>query len=119
MTATRFHFIDYDPIRYKDRNKFTKDEISRLWQLKEDSYYQIVLMLIYSGCRISEFLDLKKGNVHLEESYFDVLASKTENDIRKVLIADKVLPFYRATNQNGILCRTTNGIKRLQKSFKI
>lgn len=92
-----------DIARYKDKNpdkrdrsKFTKDEISRLWQLKEDPYYQIVLMLIYSGCRISEFLDLKKGNVHLEEQYFDVLASKTENGIRKVPIADKVLPFYRA-----------------------
>ena len=39
---------------------------------------------------------LKQENVHLDEQYFDVLASKTENDIRKVPIADKVLPFYRA-----------------------
>ena len=56
----------------------------------------IVLMLIYNGCRISEFLDLKKENVHLEEQYFDVIASKTENGLRKVPIADKVLPFYKA-----------------------
>ncbi|MBS5569778.1 MAG: tyrosine-type recombinase/integrase [Clostridiales bacterium] len=34
--------------------------------------------------------------VHLEEQYFDVIASKTENDLRKVHIADKVLPFYKA-----------------------
>ena len=53
-------------------------------------------MLIYNGCRISEFLDLKKENVHLEEQYFDVIASKTENGLRKVPIADKVLPFYKA-----------------------
>ena len=46
-------------------------------------------MLIYNGCRISEFLDLKKENVHLEEQYFDVIASKTENGLRKVPIADK------------------------------
>lgn len=64
--------------------------------LAEDPYYQIVLMLIYNGCRISEFLDLKKENVHLEEQYFDVIASKTENGLRKVPIADKVLPFYKA-----------------------
>ena len=78
------------------RNKFTKAEVKRLWELAEDPYYQIVLMLIYNGCRISEFLDLKKENVHLDEQYFDVIASKTENGLRKVPIADKVLPFYKA-----------------------
>ena len=43
----------------------------------------------------SFLLDLKKENVHLSEQYFDVIDSKTENGIRKVPIADKVLPFYQ------------------------
>ena len=60
------------------RNKFEKNEIDLLWEQKEDKYYQIVLMLIYSGVRISELLDLKKENVHLDEQYFDVICSKTE-----------------------------------------
>ena len=30
----------------------------------------------------------------MNEQYFDVIASKTENGIRKVPIADKLLPFY-------------------------
>ena len=92
-----------DIIRYKDRNpdkrdrnKFTGEQIQRLWELAEDPYYQIVLMLIYNGCRISEFLDLRKEQVHLDEQYFDVIASKTDNGIRKVPIADKLLPFYKA-----------------------
>ncbi len=92
-----------DIIRYKDRNpdkrdrnKFTGEQIQRLWELADDPYYQIVLMLIYNGCRISEFLDLRKEQVHLDEQYFDVIASKTDNGIRKVPIADKVLPFYKA-----------------------
>ena len=41
-------------------------------------------------------MDLKKENVHLDEQYFDVISSKTENGIRKVPIADKVLPYYKA-----------------------
>ncbi len=92
-----------DIVRYKERNpnkydrkKFSKDEINRLWELKDDKYYQIVLMLIYNGLRISEFIDLKKVDVHLEEQYFDVVDSKTENGIRKVPIADKILPFYQS-----------------------
>ena len=53
-------------------------------------------MLLYNGVRISELLDLKKEHVHLDEQYFDVISSKTENGIRKVPIADKVLPFYKS-----------------------
>lgn len=97
-----------DILKYKDRNpdrrdhnKFSATEIDRLWNLADDPYYQIVLMLIYNGCRISEFLDLRKENVHLDEQYFDVIISKTENGIRKVPIADKVLPFYKAWYENS------------------
>lgn len=92
-----------DVLRYKDKNpdkrdrsKFVKEEVDRLWKQKDDSYYQIILMLIYNGCRISELLDLKKENVHLDEQYFDVIVSKTDSGIRKVPIADKVFPFYKA-----------------------
>lgn len=52
-------YKDRNPNKY-DRNKFEKNEIDLLWVQKEDKYYQIVLMLIYSGVRISELLDLKK-----------------------------------------------------------
>ena len=94
-------FVDIEMYKDKnpdkrDHNKITKEEIERLWTLAEDPHYQIVLMLIYKGCRISEFLDLKKEDVHLDEQYFDVIASKTENGLRKVPIADKLLPFYKA-----------------------
>lgn len=88
-------YKDRNPNKY-DRNKFEKNEIDIIWEQKEDKYYQIVLMLLYSGVRISEMLDLKKENVHLNEQYFDVICSKTENGIRKVPIADKVLPYYKA-----------------------
>ena len=88
-------YKDRNPNKY-DRNKFEKDEIERIWEQKDDKYYQIVLMLLYNGVRISELLDLKKEHVHLDEQYFDVISSKTENGIRKVPIADKVLPFYKS-----------------------
>ncbi len=97
-----------DILRYKDKNpgkrdhnKFEKAEIDRLWQITDQPYYQIILMLIYNGCRISEFLDLKKENINLEEQYFDVVSSKTENGIRRVPIADKVLPYYKARYESS------------------
>ena len=39
----------------------------------------MVLILCYTGVRISELLDLKKENVNLEEHYFNVFKSKTES----------------------------------------
>ena len=47
---------------------------------------------------------MKKENVHLDEQYFDVISSKTENGIRKVPIADKVLPFYKAWFEDNQDC---------------
>ena len=57
-------YKDRNPNKH-DRNKFSKEEVERVWTMKDDPYYQIVLMLLYNGCRISEFLNLKKENVHL------------------------------------------------------
>lgn len=90
-----------DIVKHKQKNTeekhkpFTDKEVQKLWNARDrNEYISIVLMLIYSGCRISELLDLKKENVHLSEQYFDIVASKTESGIRKVPIADKVKPFY-------------------------
>ena len=96
-----------DMVRYVDINKagnpnaynrkpFTKKEVKTVWKWKDSNdYFKVVLMLIYSGVRISELLDLKKENVNLEEKWFDVIASKTEAGIRKVPISEKVLPFFQ------------------------
>lgn len=78
-----------------NREPFTKKEIDKVWKWKDTNvYFTVILMLIYSGCRISELLDLKKENVNLSERWFDVVASKTEAGIRKVPISKKVLPFF-------------------------
>jgi len=89
-----------DILKFKDgnpnkleRNEFSKAEIECIWKFSDDKYHQILLMLIYTGVRISEIFDLKKSEVHLEEEYFDILASKTENGLRQVPIADKGLLF--------------------------
>ena len=95
ITTNFARFAKLPEQKKTEKEVFSASDIAKL-QADDTEAARIVLMLIYNGCRISEFLDLKKENVHLEEQYFDVIASKTENGLRKVPIADKVLPFYKA-----------------------
>lgn len=79
----------------RDREPFTKKEIDRLWKIKDTNiYYNVILMLIYSGCRISELLDLKKTEIDLPGRCFKILEAKTEAGIRTVPIAEKIVPFF-------------------------
>lgn len=98
---------DQDRVRYVDISKpgnpdarnhfpFSSDEVSRLWEVHESNeYYSVILMLIYTGVRINELLNLKKEDVHIDERWFFVRESKTQAGIRSVPIAKKVLPFFK------------------------
>ena len=77
------------------KDRFSSEELDTLWRdHKENEFIPFILIMIYSGCRINELLNLKKEDVHFEQQYFDVVSSKTDAGIRKVPIADKVLPFW-------------------------
>ena len=97
----------------RDRNVFTADEIEMLWSQKVNTYVQIVLMLIYSGVRVGELLDLKRENVNIEDHCFNIIKSKTENGIRLVPIHDKTYPFFKKWYDDGCeyLIHTPNGEK--------
>ncbi len=79
-----------------NRMPFSKKEIKLIWDnCKSNEYISIILMLIYSGVRIGELLDLKKENVFIEEKYFFIKSSKTKSGIREVPISDKTLDFFK------------------------
>ena len=97
-----------------DRKPFTKTEVKRVWDAHESNiYYTVILMLIYSGCRISELLDLKKEHVNLEEHYFNIVQAKTAAGIRVVPIAGKVLLFFEYLYEHSkceyLLCTSDGG----------
>ncbi len=111
-------FVDIK--QYKDRNPnsvkrspFNDAEIKTIWKWNNSNeYFSVILMLIYSGVRIGELLDLKKDNVNIDEQWFDVISSKTDAGVRKVPIAKKVLPFFKYwLNKNDCeyLLSTPNG----------
>lgn len=92
---------------------FTSAELKKLWNFAGVNVHVAeILMLIYSGVRVSELLDLKKENVHLDEQWFEIVDSKTKAGIRRVPIADKTLPFFReryAASKIDYLLTTESG----------
>lgn len=93
------HYLEFTNAAATKKNKrlpFTHDEIDELWSRVDNHEDNMIpLMLIYSGVRISELLELKKENVFIKDRYFKIVKSKTAAGIREVPIADKVLPFFK------------------------
>ncbi len=92
VDIAKYH--DKNPNKY-DREAFSKEQLDVLWSERDDSYVQMVLILCYTGVRVSELLDLKKEDVNLGEHYFNVVKSKTESGIRKVPISSLIYPYFR------------------------
>jgi len=98
---------------------FTDDQIRRIWNIikyqegnkEAQTAAKIIIMLIYNGCRISEFLNLNVQDVHLSEGYFEIKEAKTKAGLRKVPIHKKMLhiyeEFYDNTNQYLLVCPST------------
>lgn len=80
----------------EEKTPFSTAEIKYLWDnLNQSEYIKTILMLIYSGVRINELLNLKLEDINLKEHYFYVRKSKTDSGVRIVPIADRVFPFYK------------------------
>ncbi|WP_300393056.1 site-specific integrase, partial [Fusobacterium sp.] len=75
-----------------ERRIFTQEEIERLWIYKNEKYVYIVLMLLYTGMRIGELINLKNEDIDLENGVIHITESKTESGIRDIPINSKILP---------------------------
>ena len=71
---------------------FSQAEIDILWQHAGDPAADILLVLLYSGMRISEFLQMRKDQIHIAERYM-VGGLKTEAGRERIIpIHNKTIP---------------------------
>lgn len=75
---------------------FTSAEIATLWKHKDETFVDLVLILLYTGMRISELLEMKIENVHLADRYM-VGGVKTAAGINRIIpIHEEILPLVSA-----------------------
>lgn len=82
------------PVR--PHHPFSRQKINRLWSIADTPGADTVLMLIYSGMRVNELLNLRKADVHRRQRFFDIRHFKTAAGIRIIPIHDRIWPLVEA-----------------------
>ena len=103
-----------------DRKPFTDAEIASLWERQDYPYVSTALILLYTGMRIGELLDMETKNVHLDEKYM-IGGNKTESGKGRIIaLNDKIIPLVKEWYDKGYpyLISNPSGGKMLYHNYK-
>lgn len=77
----------------KEKIPFTEEEIKFLWDNIENiKYADFTLILLYTGMRVGELIDIDKSDIHIEERYM-IGGSKTDAGKNRVIpIHKRIVP---------------------------
>ena len=113
-------FITVESLKpQKEKVPFTIEEIKNLWKyVYTQRFDDIPLILLYSGLRISELLELRTENIDLKNKTLNITRSKTAAGIRIVPIHEKILPLIKKRyNKNNTHLITLDGKEMTYSQF--
>lgn len=89
----------------------SRQKINRLWRHADMPGVDSVLILLYTGLRVSEMLQIEKKNINLRQRFIRITKSKTSSGIRIVPIHPKIMPFIlnRLSNPGDFLICDSSG----------
>ena len=73
---------------------FTTQAINRLWRL-ESPLHDIPLILLYTGMRASELINLKARDINRKQRTLRITSAKTKSGIRTIPIHDRIWPIIQ------------------------
>ena len=101
--------IDLPEIERKEKTIFTNDEIALLWKHAGDVYADMLLILLYSGMRITELIEMRSENVHIDERYMRG-GVKTKAGIDRVIpIHEKIEPIIKRNIGSNFIFQGSQG----------
>ena len=84
------------------RRPFTSEEIERLWELvNENEWIDTILILIYTGFRIGELLEIKNNDIDLENKIIKGGLKTEAGKDRRVPIHPKIFNFIKNRMSNN------------------
>ena len=93
---------------------FTTQAINRLWRL-DSPLYDIPLILLYTGMRASELINLKARDVNRKQRTIRITSAKTKSGIRTIPIHDRIWPIIEHRLHTTYViqeCRTYSSLSR-------
>ena len=101
-----------NPVR--PHKPFTTQAINRLWRL-ESPLHDIPLVLLYTGMRASELINLKARDVNRKQRTIRITSAKTTSGIRTIPIHDRIWPIIECRLDAVYVvqeCRTYSSLSR-------
>lgn len=101
--ALKNDFISVNKVRFIELGKkekvverkiFTKNEIQILWENTDSALVPYILILIYTGMRIGELLNLKNDDINLIDNFLIIKESKTEAGERVIPISSRIIKLF-------------------------
>jgi integrase/recombinase XerD len=71
---------------------FTRQKINRLWSIADSPGVDTVLILLYTGMRVGEMLNLLKSDINRRQRLIRITRSKTASGIRSIPIHHRIQP---------------------------
>ena len=75
---------------------FTLEEVATLWKHKDEPFVDLVLILLYTGMRISELIEMKIENINLDERYMIGGVKTAAGRNRIIPIHEEIMPLIKA-----------------------
>ena len=95
MDLSPFLFAEYSNEQKYVHSVFTDEEIDMLWKHSSEEGARVILILIYTGMRCSEFLELSTDCIYLDKRYMTG-GNKTDAGKNRVIpIHKRILPIIR------------------------
>jgi len=95
--------VDHLNENSRPHKPFTNEEIDILWQHKDEFFPRLALILIYTGTRVSELLQMKTENVHFDDRYMIGGLKTAAGRNRTIPIAEKIAPLLDLSGEYLIM----------------
>lgn len=116
-------YIEFDETKGKKtkRTPFNNDELKILWNNLDEPACQDILIMIYSGLRVDEYLNIEIKDIHLSESYM-IGGNKTSAGKKRIIpIFEDLQPIIseRIKTNKKYLCENEASKKTAYFQFRI